>query len=77
MREVITANLEKKLGEDKLRMVVMAFRFLFLADPKERHFSLKFCNDDEGRGTEVWVMLDEYPQGEGGLTATFLLPSDY
>ena len=77
MREVVTSNLERELGEDKLRMVILAFRFLFLADPKERHFSLKFCNSDEGRGLEVWVMLDEYPPQKGGLTATFLLPGDY
>jgi hypothetical protein len=77
MRSAITTNLEKLLTPEQLKNIVMAFRYLYLANPKERHFSIKFCNDDEGRGLEIWIILDEYPAGEGGLTATFLLPSDY
>lgn len=77
MRTVITTNLEKLVTPEQLKHIVMAFRSLYLAMPKERHFSMKFCNQDEGRGFEVWVILDEYPPEEGGLTATLLLPSDY
>lgn len=77
MKELVTKNLAEAIGPQKLRRVVTAFRYLYLADPKERHFSIKFCNFDEGRGREIWIIVDEYPENEGGLTATFLLPSDY
>jgi hypothetical protein len=77
MREVMTENLEKVFDEAKLGRIVVAFRHLMEAAPQEKHFSIKFCNFDEGRGKEVWCIIDEYAEEEGGLTATYLLPKDY
>ncbi len=57
--------------------IPVAFRSLIMADPEERHFSINFCNADEGRGQEIWCIIDEYPENEGELTATYLLPKDY
>ncbi len=77
MREYATTNLEETLGHEKLKQVILAFRNLFLADPTEKHFSINFCNFNDGRGQEVWCIIDEYSEEEGGLTATYLLPKDY
>ena len=77
MRELVTSNLEEVLGREKLNQIILAFRSLFLADPNEKHFSINFCNFNDGRGQEVWCIIDEYSEEEGGRTATYLLPSDY
>ncbi len=77
MREVVTENLERMLGEDKLKLVVIAFRYLMEADKEEKHFMIRLCNKNDGRGEEVWCIVDEYPEEEGGRTATYLLPHDY
>jgi len=77
MQEFITSSLEDKLDEDKLRRVIIAFRHLQEADPEEKHFSIQFCNFDEGRGQEIWCIIDDYPKEEGGRCATYLLPKDY
>ena len=77
MREIVTTKLEEELGEEKLKCIVLAFRYLIQADKEEKHFEITFCNFDEGRGKKIWCIVDEYPEEEGGRTATYLLPSDY
>jgi hypothetical protein len=57
--------------------VIIAFRYLQEADSKEKHFAIRFCNFDEGRGQEIWCMIDDYPEEKGGRTATYLFPKDY
>lgn len=73
----MTENLEKAFDEAKLKLVVIAFRYLMEMDAEEKHFMIRLCNKNDGRGQEVWCIVDEYPEGDGGRTATYLLPHDY
>jgi len=78
MQEFITSSLEEKINDEgKLRRIIIAFRYLQEADPKERHFAIRFCNFDEGRGQEVWCIIDGDPKEEIERIATYLLPKDY
>ena len=73
MQTVFTKGIEEKYSPEQITKFFEAFLSLLAVKPNERHFAFKF-GYDEG---EVWVIIDDYPENEGGKTATLLLPEDY
>jgi len=73
MRTVFTQGIEEKYSQEQIANFFEAFFNLSAIKPDERQFVFKFASDD----SEVWVIIDDYPEDEGGRTATLLLPQDY
>ncbi len=73
MRTVFTEGIEEKYSQEQITKLFEAFFSLLAIKPDEKHFVFKFARDE----SEVWVIIDDYPESEGGKTATLLLPEDY
>jgi hypothetical protein len=73
MRTVFTQGIEEKYSQGQITNLFNAFFSLLAVKPDERHFIFKFASDL----SEVWAIIDDYPEDEGGRTATLLLPEDY
>jgi len=77
MREYVTSALQKQYTSEQLRYIFYAFRVLMKVTPDEHHFVFRFANSGGFQGQDVWAIIDDYPEAEGGRTATYLLPGDY
>ena len=73
MRTVFTESIGEKYSQQQITRFFEAFLSLLAVQPNETLFVFKFASDN----SEVWVIIDDYPEVEGGRTATLLLPEDY
>jgi len=73
MNTVFTRGIQEKYSQEQITKFFEAFFSLLAIKPDEKQFVFKFASDD----SEVWVIIDNYPEDEGGRTATLLLPEDY
>lgn len=73
MRTICTKSIVEEYSPAQIALLFDAFFSLLAVKPDERHFVIKFADDE----SVVWVIIDDYPESEGGKTATLLLPQDY